>query len=63
MKKQFSPTDFRKIFQYHISSKSAPWSSSYSMRKGARTDRHDEANSRFYFRNFANAPKSAVQIE
>ena len=27
-----------------------------------RTDRHEEANSRFFFRNFANAPENRTKL-
>ena len=38
---------FRKILKYQISLKSVKWEPSCSMRTDDRTDRHDEANSRF----------------
>jgi hypothetical protein len=40
-------TDFRKVFKYQISRKSVSWESSCFMCSAGRTDRHDEANSRF----------------
>jgi len=40
-------TNFRGILKYQISWKSVQWELSCSMRTDRRTDRHDEANSRF----------------
>ena len=40
-------TGFRKIFKYKISWKYVQWEPSCSMRTEGKTDRHDEANSRF----------------
>jgi hypothetical protein len=48
----------RKMLKYHVSWKSAQWEPSFSMRT-KRTDRHDEAKSRF--RNFAKATKNSTQ--
>ena len=39
--------DFGKTFKYEISRKSVPLERKYCMRTDGRTDRHDEANSRF----------------
>jgi hypothetical protein len=57
MKRIFS-TDFQKILKYQILRKSVQLEQSCSMRTDVRTDRHEDANSRF--RNFANAPKNDV---
>jgi len=46
MKLEFSSTG-QKIFQHQISRKSVQWEPSCSMRTDGRTDRYDEANSRF----------------
>jgi len=40
-------TDLRKPLIYQISWKSLQWDPSCSMRAGGRTDRHNEANTRF----------------
>jgi len=40
-------TEFRKILKYQISWKPVQWEQNCSMRTDRRTDRHDEANSRF----------------
>jgi hypothetical protein len=40
-------TDVRKPLKYNISGKSVQWEPSCSMRTYERTDRYDEANSRF----------------
>jgi hypothetical protein len=40
-------TDFLKILKYQISLKSVEWNSNCSMQTDGRTDRHDEASSRF----------------
>jgi len=48
--------DVRKILKYHISGKFFQWESSGSMRTDGRTDRYDEANSRFS--QFSNVPKN-----
>ena len=49
-------TDFGKTIEYKISRKSAKWEPICSVRMVCRTDRHEEANSRFW--KFANPPKS-----
>jgi len=41
-------THYRKIFKYQISWNSVQWQPRCSMRTEGRTDRHDEANSRFW---------------
>jgi hypothetical protein len=46
----------KKILKYKISRKSVQWKSSCSMRKDGRTDKHDQANSRFshFFERYKN---------
>jgi len=53
MKLERFSTDFRKILKYKVW-KSLQWKPSCSIR----TDIHDEANSRFFPRNFANVPRN-----
>jgi hypothetical protein len=48
-------TDFRKILEYKISSRSFQWEPSYSTRADGRTDMTKLVVA---FRNFANAPKN-----
>ena len=60
MKLEFSGQIFEKS-SMKFSWKSVQWEPICSMRTDGeivgQTDRHDEANSGFFFRNFANAPK------
>jgi len=44
---EFTQKDFRKILIYQNLQKSVQWKSKCSIRLDGRTDRHDEANSRF----------------
>jgi hypothetical protein len=55
MKLEFSRQIFEKILKYKISWKSVQWEPSCSVWTDGRTDRNDEANSRFF--RFANEPK------
>jgi hypothetical protein len=58
MKLEYFQKPFEKCSNARILRKSAQWEPSCCMRTDIRTDRRDDANSRF--RNFADAPKNDV---
>jgi hypothetical protein len=61
--KVFPQKHFPQVLQTQISLKSVQWQQGVPPPCGhadGRTDRHKKANSRFFFRNFANSPKNGT---